>query len=112
MIDATYRRQRILSEAADSETAVLLMDFVLGYNAAPDPVGDLIPAIREARALALERRGRLSVIASVCGTDADTQNLAAQEAALRDAGVIVLPTNAQASELAVRIVQPLREEAT
>jgi len=39
-------------------------------------------------------------VAHVCGTEGDPQNLRAQEARLREAGVIVLPTNAAASRLA------------
>ena len=49
MIDAGERRKRILREAGDPEVAVLLLDFVLGAMASPDPVGDLIGAIRQAQ---------------------------------------------------------------
>ena len=34
MIDATLRRERLLAEAEDPEVAVLLLDFILGFNAA------------------------------------------------------------------------------
>jgi FdrA protein len=111
MIDATYRRQRILVESADPQLAVLLLDFVLGYSAAQDPVGDLLPAITEAQAAVQQRGGRLSIVASVCGTEQDPQDLAAQEQALRQAGIVVLPTNAQASELAAKIVLPRKANA-
>jgi FdrA protein len=40
MIDATERRKRILAEAEDPEVANLLLDFILGNIASPDPVGD------------------------------------------------------------------------
>jgi len=39
MIDASLRNERILDEAGDPEVAVLLLDFVLGYNASADPMG-------------------------------------------------------------------------
>lgn len=56
MIDATLRRERILAEAQDSQVAVLLLDFILGYNASADPVGDVLDAIARARQSADRRR--------------------------------------------------------
>lgn len=111
MIDATYRAQRLLTEGADPKTAVLLLDFVLGCNAAKDPVGDLIPSIREVQSTAEARGAHICIVASVCGTELDPQDLAGQEEALQQAGCVVLPTNAQASELAARIVLSSREGA-
>jgi FdrA protein len=97
MIDATLRRERILAEAQDPQVAVLLLDFILGYNASPDPVGDLLDAIGEAKRAVSQRGGFLSVAASVCGTDDDPQDLRRQTRALQEAGVVVLTTSAQAA---------------
>jgi len=97
MIDGTVRREWIAREAADPTTAVILLDVVLGYGAHGDPAGELVPAIEGARA-----RG-VAVVASVCGTDTDRQGLGRQVEALRRAGVLVLPSNAQAARLAGRI---------
>ena len=97
MIDGTVRREWIVREAEDPLTAVLLLDVVLGYGAHPDPAGELLPALRQAR-----QRG-LPVVASVCGTDGDPQNRHAQISALTREGVIVMDANAQAARLAVRI---------
>ncbi|MGH6903624.1 MAG: acyl-CoA synthetase FdrA, partial [Geminicoccaceae bacterium] len=41
MIDQTLRRERILEEVADPETAVLLFDVVLGHGAHADPASEL-----------------------------------------------------------------------
>ena len=97
MIDATLRRERILAEAQDPQVSVLLLDFILGYNASPDPVGDLLETIAKAKFTASQRGGFLSVVASVCGTDGDPQNLQEQTRALEEAGVVVLPSSAQAA---------------
>src|SRR5437660_559128 len=97
MIDGRVRREWIDKEGRDPGTAVLLLDVVLGYGAHPDPAGELLPALDAARA-----RG-LAVIAGVCGTDADPQPRAAQVARLRDAGVLVMDSNAQAARLATLI---------
>ena len=97
MIDATLRNERILEEAQDSQVAVLLLDFILGYNASPDPVGDLLETIAKAKLTASQRGGFLSVAASICGTEGDPQNLQKQTRTLEEAGVVVLPSSAQAA---------------
>ena len=105
MIDGTVRRQRILAEGRDPETAVLLLDFVLGYNASPDPVGELLGAIVEAKQWAQEHEGALTVVASVCGTDGDPQGLDRQMRALEENGVIVFRSSAQAARFASALVE-------
>jgi succinyl-CoA synthetase alpha subunit len=107
MIDPSLRNQRIVQEAQDRETAVILLDVVLGYGAHPDPAGAAAEAIREARRLAGEAGRHIAFVASVCGTEADPQCLSRQEAILRDAGVTVLPENASAVRLAGLITQAL-----
>lgn len=97
MIDATQRRKRLLAEADDPEVAVLLLDFILGHMASPDPVGDLIEAIRTAMDKAARRGGILTVVASICGTDQDPQGLERQRALLEQAGVSVHASNAAAA---------------
>jgi FdrA protein len=96
MIDSTLRRDRILAEAEDPQVAIILLDFILGYNAAPDPVGELLEAIVDAKGIVSQRGGFLSVVASVCGTEDDPQNSRAQTKALEEVGVLVLPSSAQA----------------
>ncbi len=104
IIDFTLRKRRIIQEARDPETAVVLMDVVLGYGAHQDPAAELVPPVTDAKALA-ERNGRfLSIIASVVGTPEDPQDLLRQTQKLREAGVIVMPSNAQASRIAGLIV--------
>ena len=92
------RRDWIAREVADPTVAVLLLDVVLGYGAHADPAGEVLLAIENAR-----RRG-IAVVASVTGTDADHQNRSIQVSRLRSAGVVVMPSNAQAARLAARIV--------
>lgn len=103
MLDGTLRREWIAREAADPGTAVLLLDVVLGYGAHPDPAGEIAPAIRAAIDAARSAGRALAVVTSVTGTDADPQNRARQNAMLRDAGAVVMPSNAQAARLAALI---------
>jgi len=97
MIDGTMRRQRIIAESHDPQMAVLYLDFILGYNASMDPVGELVDAIDEAKRVYKQRGGSLTVVASICGTKADPQDLTFQVNMLRDAGVLVYDSNAQAT---------------
>jgi FdrA protein len=97
MIDGTMRRQRIIAESHDPQMAVLYLDFILGYNASMDPVGELFDAIVEAKHVYKQRGGSLTIVASICGTEADPQDLAFQVKMLRDAGVLVYDSNAQAA---------------
>ena len=106
MIDPRLRNEHLAAAAADPSTAVILLDVVLGYGANADPAGALADAIDAARADAARAGRRFVVVASVCGTSNDPQDLVAQEARLAEAGVLLAPSNAQAAVLAARIVAP------
>ena len=105
MLDPTLRNRRILHEAKDPETAIIFLDVVLGYGVHPDPAGAAVEAIREAQGWLKKERREVLFIASVCGTEGDPQNVLAQEATLREAGVIVLESNAAATRLAGYILR-------
>ena len=98
MIDPTLRRLRIGQEAKDPSVAAILLDVVLGYGSASDPAGALKGAIADATG-----RG-LSVMAHVCGTDADPQPFKEQVRKLTDAGSITFASNAQLSAEAALVV--------
>jgi FdrA protein len=66
MIDHRLRNERIVKEAADPQTAVILLDVVLGYGSHPDPASMMVPAIEAARKRAGKRT--LAFVGSVCGT--------------------------------------------
>ncbi|HQE92219.1 MAG TPA: acyl-CoA synthetase FdrA [Anaerolineae bacterium] len=100
MLDPTLRNRRILHEAQDPQTAIILLDIVLGYGVHPDPAGAAVEAIGAAQAWLANAGREVLFLASVCGTDGDPQNVSAQEAKLRAAGVIVLESNAAATRLA------------
>jgi succinyl-CoA synthetase alpha subunit len=100
MIDYSLRNRRILEEAADPETALILLDVVLGYGANPDPVADLAPVLRKAAR-------KVGIVCSVTGTDQDPQNRSRVVAALLRSGALVMPSNATACKLAGQIIQCL-----
>jgi FdrA protein len=103
MIDFTLRKLRITEEAKDPETAVLLLDVELGLGSNPDPAGELVPVITEAKALAAKGGRHLSVVVSVVGTEGDFQNLSEQSEMLADAGVVIASCNSEAAGLSALI---------
>ncbi|HZW58424.1 MAG TPA: acyl-CoA synthetase FdrA [Nitrososphaerales archaeon] len=103
MIDYTLRKLRIMGEAKKRTVAVILLDVLLGYGSNPDPASELVPVIAEAKNLA-EQDGRyLSFVASIIGTNGDPQGLERQTRMLRDARVVLEPSNAAAARSAARI---------
>jgi FdrA protein len=105
MIDHRLRNERMVREARDPEVAVILFDVVLGYGSHPDPAAEMAPAIAAARAAAAKGGRRIAFVGAVCGTDADPQGLARQEAALAKAGVILGSSNAEAVRIAAQIAK-------
>jgi len=105
MIDPSTRTDRIDEEKDDGEIAVMLVDCVLGYGSHVDPAGAMIPSLAAAKKAAAAPGPYLPVIASVTGTPGDFQGFEAQKAKLEKAGIVVMPSNYQASMLAVRIME-------
>src|SRR4051794_12325862 len=99
MIDPTLRLEHLARAAADPETAVLLLDVVLGHGAEPDPAALLAPALAGVRQ---------PVVVAVVGTAADPQGLDRQVRTLAEAGAEVHLSNAGASRRAVALLEGLR----
>lgn len=111
MIDPSTRTDRMAAEINDKEIAVVLIDVVLGYGSHEDPAGALVPTLSAMRAAANQRGGYLPIIASITGTQSDFQNFANQKAKLESVGCIVLPSNYQASMLAIKIMEKVKIRA-
>lgn len=99
MIEPAVRDVPLAEALADKTVGVVLLDVVLGYGASPDPAGHL------AATLAKRDGSGAIVIACVTGTDGDSQGRAAQMRKLTEAGVIVAPSAADATALAVAAIQ-------
>jgi FdrA protein len=93
MIDPEIRNAHLAAAAVDPAVGLLLVDVVLGFGAHADPAGVL-----------LKSKLSKTVVASVTGTEDDPQVRSRQVAKLREAGVLVAPSNAQAAELAAASV--------
>ena len=95
MIDSTLRAQAFEAALDDAKTAVIVVDFVLGYGASMTPQEDFIK-------LMAERDEHAPVIAVVVGTERDPQVRSEVVRQIEAAGFIVAPSNKAAVELASR----------
>lgn len=104
MIDPETRSKFIEQAGDDETTAVILLDFVLGYGSHDDMASALLPSINKAVAKAKEGGRTLHVVATVCGTKNDPQSYDGHVKQLKEAGVIVKETNNEAVRTALNIV--------
>lgn len=104
MIDPTLRLEHLARAAADPETAVILLDVVLGHGAEPDPAALLGPAVGAAISSARAQGRTLPVVVACVGTEHDPQVLSRQAGVLADAGAEVYLSNARAARRAVDLV--------
>ena len=106
MIDPQTRTEFFESHV-DGQTALILVDVVLGFGSHINPAGAVADSVREIRQRLATQGKDVVVIASVCGTDLDSQNLDLSVATLEAEGILVMPSNAQAVRLTDCIMQRL-----
>ncbi|TCP21669.1 FdrA protein [Scopulibacillus darangshiensis] len=107
MIDPALRVEMVKKAANNPETAVILLDNVVGYGGHEDMAGVFAPVIKEAKDQAEADNRDIVFIASVTGTEGDPQVYEEQVKKLEDAGAVVAASNAQATRLAVGIISYL-----
>ncbi|MDX6360659.1 MAG: FdrA protein [Nocardioidaceae bacterium] len=95
MIDPSLRMEHLERVAADPDTAVILLDVVLGHGAEPDPAAALAPVLSALRQ---------PVVVTVVGTVHDPQGLGRQVDALVAAGAEVHLSNAGATRRALDLL--------
>jgi len=99
MIEPAARNAPLAQALVDETIGVVLLDVILGWGSHPDPAGEV------ARAIANRPAGGPVIVASVTGTEADPQVRSIQVRKLVDAGVVVAPSNAAATAIALGCVQ-------
>ena len=97
-IDPSVREDAMRAALGDKSIAVILIDLVIGYGAHADPAGYLAEVIGNRGADAP------LIVGSVCGTELDPQVRSVQMKRLREAGILVAPSNADACKLAMALV--------
>jgi len=104
MLEPGMRVPRYLAEASNKDVGILLFDVILGYGCHRDPAGVMAEAVKEAARIRTDMGQELLQIAVIVGTRGDPQGLKEQEAALQDAGAVVLSSNRAAGDLVARII--------
>jgi FdrA protein len=94
MIDPRLRNEMIVQESEKEDVAVILFDVMLGYGSAMDPVDGLESVARGP-----------ALVASITGTKNDEQDMDEVEQELRELGVSVFTSSAQAAEFAAKIAE-------
>mgnify|MGYP001105434926 CR=1 FL=1 len=112
MIDPSIRVQMVEEAACKKETAIILLDNVIGYGGHEDMAGVFAPVIKKAKEKAKADGREIIFIASVTGTQGDPQVYEEQAKKLKDAGAIVLESNASATRLAVDLISYLESKET
>lgn len=110
MMDNELRIQRLATEAADPEVAVILLDVVLGHGSHSNPASELAPAIDGAIKDAKKAKRRLEVVVTLSGTDLDPQGLDDQREQLEKAGAKVYLSSDQAVRYAGSVIRALEEK--
>ena len=109
MMDHELRINRLELEADDPETALILLDVVLGHGSHPDPASELGPAITAARKKAQASQRHLEVVVMLSGTDGDPQDLFSQQIELDKAGAKVFLSSDAAVRYAGGLIRSLNE---
>ena len=98
MIDPSVRDDALHAALADPSVGIVIVDMVLGFGAHDDPAGHIV------RSLHGRTKDLPVIIASVTGTDEDPQGRMHQVATLREAGIRVAPSNADAASFALACI--------
>ncbi len=101
MLHPELRDRQLREQLRDPEVFAILLDVVLGYGVHEDPAGSVVEELEE-----IPRDERPIVIASVCGTRGDPQEIQDQVQKLDEAAVHVAPSNAGA----LRMLHAVLEE--
>lgn len=99
MIEPAVRDAELARAIADDSVGILLVDLVLGYGAHADPAGRFRDAWLR---LTIGNRNRPLIVASITGTEGDPQHLAQQRDILSGIAT-VCGSNADAAELAAQL---------
>lgn len=94
MLHPELRDKQLREQLQDPDVLAILLDVVLGYGVHEDPAGSVVEELEK-----VPEEERPVVVAPVCGTVGDPQDLQEQVRKLDEAGVHVAPSNAAALDM-------------
>ncbi|PCD84917.1 acyl-CoA synthetase FdrA [Lysinibacillus fusiformis] len=104
MIDPEKRIEMLEKSMNDPETAVIMIDNVIGNGGHEDMASELAPTIKRILDSARQQGRQLAVLATVVGTAQDIQGYDKQIAILKESGAIICKTNDQMVRTAIQLV--------
>jgi len=104
MIDPEKRIEMLEKSVNDPETAVIMIDNVIGNGGHEDMASELAPAIKHILDSARQDGRQLAVLATVVGTAQDIQGYEKQMEILKESGAIICKTNDQMVRTAIQLV--------
>jgi FdrA protein len=107
MIDPTLRHEVFKNMLEDEETAVIVMDMVLGYGSNSTPHKVFVESLKEFNKKGLRY---ISIIVNICGTEDDPQDYYTIYNEMKEAGIIILDSNYSTVKLASRIITNVKGE--
>jgi FdrA protein len=110
LIDPRLRNEELVAQAGSGAVGLFILDVILGTGSHDDPAEALAPALAAARAATEAAGGTFQVIASLCGTEDDSQGYQRQRAALEAQGVRVAASSSAAAAVAARVAALLANE--
>lgn len=105
VFDSMLREKRLKTELADSEVAVVMMDFITGPGVDEDPITEIAALCKEMNS----GERHVTFISAICGSEGDPQNVVEKTQLLRDSGVIVTGSNYQSTKLASMMMTALEK---
>jgi len=111
MIDPSLRLDMVKEQAMDDSTAIILLDFVIGYGGHDNIASEFAPVIKRLHQELSEKNRSIIFIGSVTGTQNDPINYEEQRRELEEAGVYILDSNAKAVSFALSILSRIESPA-
>lgn len=94
MIDPAARNSLVVKESKRNDVRVILIDLILGYGSVEDPIAGLD-----------EISAGPAVVASICGTQEDSQGYSVIKSKLESLGVTVFDSAASAAAYAAQLME-------
>lgn len=109
MIDPSTRVEVLKDIVKEEDTAIVLLDNVIGYASNEKMASILSKTVKEAKEILLKEGKEVVFIASVTGTMEDPQNYSNEVETLKEAGILVFESNASAVRESINILEKIKE---
>lgn len=110
MIDPSTRLEVLKDIVKEEDTAIVLLDNVIGYGSSKNMASILSKAVKETKEYLINKNREVIFVASVTGTVEDIQNYSEEVEILKEAGILVFDSNANAVKMSLKILDRIGEK--